>query len=541
MRLETTNGTRRIFIWLLGFAGWLSGAGAGFGQGCSENMAAVVEMDRGWTLDLDALPGYGPQNAQVVVTRGPLYGRLFHASAGISYSGFEPFWDRGSDSFDYALTQQGGETHTGTVMLINGWHLGGGEPLVEDFESGGVDPALRMVGGNALAVSSQAAIGGDWGLRIAETAADETVYLDIPPGNGGANGGTHVGISIRTPPPWHVPPAFDGALLCAGEVDKPPLLKLRLRGDGESVWVRAETWNHPSRLEDSSAWVALGYQAHRLNLDWWPPLGGQRGGLSFWIDDRFIGNLQSSTPFLPDALRFQVGWCEGGLPVPLDVDDLKIAVGDLSAASRISLVDNFECGDFSSWTEPTGAGVRISSAAAILGNRGLEVDLSAGANPHLSYDLPVPEPRYSARFWVDPSLLIPPPGETLALSRASSRDAGQQPFQVQIRREVTLPPAYSLRARTELDDGTARQTPWMSVAAGPHVLEVDWRASAGPRAEDGYLRFWLDGQLVGERAHLDNDTQRIGSVALGAPQAPAGTMGKLYFDNFESWTPAVLP
>jgi len=70
-------------------------------------------------------------------------------------------------------------------------------------------------------------------------------------------------------------------------------------------------------------------------------------------------------------------------------------------------------------------------------------------------------------------------------------------------------------------------------------VEMEWQAASAAGANDGYLNLWVNDTLVDTIGNLDNDTQAIDSVSLGAlSNVPSGLSGALYFDGFVSYTGA---
>ena len=93
---------------------------------------------------------------------------------------------------------------------------------------------------------------------------------------------------------------------------------------------------------------------------------------------------------------------------------------------------------------------------------------------------------------------------------------------------------YSLRGIVRLDDNTLRETPFVEIADGPHVIELDWRRATGPAASDGWFELFVDGWSAGRLDALDNDLRALAFIRMGAMTLKDGATGTLYFDQFEA-------
>ena len=96
--------------------------------------------------------------------------------------------------------------------------------------------------------------------------------------------------------------------------------------------------------------------------------------------------------------------------------------------------------------------------------------------------------------------------------------------------------AYQIRAAL-LDDGTTwiNTNTWYTITDAFHSIELDWRASTAPGANNGGLTLWIDGVQQADLTGVDNDTRRVDRARLGALSGiDAGTRGTYYFDAFVS-------
>jgi len=92
-----------------------------------------------------------------------------------------------------------------------------------------------------------------------------------------------------------------------------------------------------------------------------------------------------------------------------------------------------------------------------------------------------------------------------------------------------------MQALTFFDDGTHAATPWTPISDAAHRLRLRWQA-ADRRAANGFLRFWIDGQLAGELTGLANSQKRVDRIWLGdGGGADEGTVGSFVYDDFRAW------
>jgi hypothetical protein len=97
-----------------------------------------------------------------------------------------------------------------------------------------------------------------------------------------------------------------------------------------------------------------------------------------------------------------------------------------------------------------------------------------------------------------------------------------------------------LIGRAATDSGTVTETARAAVGDARHVIDVGWRRSSGPDANDGLFLFQIDGSPAGSLSTLDNDAGGgVDSVELGLTisgiRPPPGAHRTVFVDSFESW------
>jgi serine protease AprX len=211
------------------------------------------------------------------------------------------------------------------------------------------------------------------------------------------------------------------------------------------------------------------------------------------------------------------------------------AAGTWSAVSTVpSLVtpadgifaDGFETASLARWSSATGANrLAAVQAAAMAGRYGLSVMVSSGSGGYLTDASPASATAYHARFGFD-SRSFPTAGKAIDVFTAlTARNA--LALEVQYRRDAS--------GISQLRVGAARAgspawTSWVTLASGPHTVEVGWQSVASAT-----VNLWIDGQLQSALTGLDTRAYTLDAVRLGPSAGLAKTMsGELRFDRFVS-------
>jgi YD repeat-containing protein len=210
---------------------------------------------------------------------------------------------------------------------------------------------------------------------------------------------------------------------------------------------------------------------------------------------------------------------------------------------ELLFADGFESGDLSAWDGYTDDPyLSVTTAAALIGVYGLSVRVDTGYDDEprtavVRDETPDGETIYQARFYLDPHGLDLNGGNHTILRGelgagvvVLALDLGSQPEMDD----------YQLFVSARLVDEEGLPGDWLSSPAftitdGPQVVEIGWGAASAEGVDDGWLRLWLDGELVYEHVEVSNYGLALERVELGAVHAPLpGASGVYCLDEFAS-------
>ncbi len=229
--------------------------------------------------------------------------------------------------------------------------------------------------------------------------------------------------------------------------------------------------------------------------------------------------------------RFVVAWRSDGQ------DGSSYGEFGRRVATDLIFRDGFESGDLSKWSSAATDGGDLSTsvvAAMKSTSHGLQGVVDDTASVYVQDDLPDDESRYRARFYFDTNGFDP--GESggahrtrvfLAFEEAPTRRLAA----IVLKR---LGSVYSIEGRARLDDDSQADTGFFDIADGAHFVEIDWKASSGPDANDGTFQLSIDGVVVSTLLNLDNSRSAVDFVRLGALSVKPTATGTLFWDEFES-------
>jgi hypothetical protein len=203
-----------------------------------------------------------------------------------------------------------------------------------------------------------------------------------------------------------------------------------------------------------------------------------------------------------------------------------------ATTSDAIFADGFETGNFSRWTAGTGTLV-VTGTAALTGTWGLQTVINNTSPSYVTDDTPGAEPRYRARFYLNPNSITIGSGKSYVIF-AGYNAAGTSVLQIVLGMSSSGT-SYQVGAGLLTNSGSFTNTTRFAITNATHYVEVDWRASTGPGANNGGLTLWIDGVQRVDLTGVDNDTLRVDSVRLGAVSGIGTTIsGSHYLDGFES-------
>ena len=206
----------------------------------------------------------------------------------------------------------------------------------------------------------------------------------------------------------------------------------------------------------------------------------------------------------------------------------------VEAPEETLFADGFESGDLSAWSSSVtdGGDLSVTAQAAMAGSYGLQTLIDDWNPIYVWDDSPELESQYYASFQFDPNSVSIATNKSHAIFSAVN---------------TAYPPVvklafgwfnggYSLQARA-FDEGTNsyRVSPLVAISDAPHTVEIYWQAASAEGANDGQLIFRIDGVEYADITTLDNETQRVNYVQLGAVSGlEASTSSITFFDAFDS-------
>jgi photosystem II stability/assembly factor-like uncharacterized protein len=212
-------------------------------------------------------------------------------------------------------------------------------------------------------------------------------------------------------------------------------------------------------------------------------------------------------------------------------------IWERSLDSDLIFADGVEFGAFGNWdvANQDGGDLSVSGAAALHGALGIAALADDTNSIFVQDNTPNDEPRYRARFLFDPNTFDP--GEALGKHRTriflglDQTPSTRRALAIVLRR---VGGAFGIMVRVLTDDGGRVQAGFFPITDAPHSIQVDWKRSSAPGANDGSLQLWIDEVSVATIQNIDNDGVGIDAGRPGILSAKPGAGGTIFLDKFES-------
>ena len=210
-------------------------------------------------------------------------------------------------------------------------------------------------------------------------------------------------------------------------------------------------------------------------------------------------------------------------------------LAEIATGLDFLFADGFEEDGTAHWSVVTGGTLAVTGAAAMGGtSEGMQALCLSTNSLYVEDGAPLDEPRYRARFYIDPNGF----DTGVALSHFRTRiflALEENPT----RRLVAIilkfqNGQYSIMGRVRQDNDTVTDTGFFNITNAAHFIEFDWKRSTGPGANNGTFQMWIDNSSVSTLTGLDTDLHGVDSGRMGALSVKTGAVGTLYFDEFEA-------
>ncbi len=209
------------------------------------------------------------------------------------------------------------------------------------------------------------------------------------------------------------------------------------------------------------------------------------------------------------------------------------AAATLTVNTDLIFMDDFNSCSAKAWLGGTVNGnlLAFSPASGRNSTCGMAATI-AGYVPTYTIDpSPNAETNFRARFYFNPNTVKIARNDLLTLF-VGYNSSGYAVVNLQIRWTGS---AFQVRAGVLVDRLRWSNTGWTTFSRAWHPIELSWKASTAPGANNGSLALWLDGVQVASLTALDTDQQNIDTVALGVVAGMDNTTeGIYYFEDYVS-------
>ncbi len=195
--------------------------------------------------------------------------------------------------------------------------------------------------------------------------------------------------------------------------------------------------------------------------------------------------------------------------------------------------DDFESGGITNWTGSATSGGDLTvatGAAALHGTYGLSIVENDTNWKYVFKDVSATA-RIRSRFYFDPNGVTGDNYEFVIILRVS--EPGDDCFNViYANRPDGGGWCIFCQEATDAND-YSKQTGFYAITDAPHCIEVDWKASSGAGANDGFLELIIDGVSKETLTSIDSDTHAAGRINFG-DTGNNFNGGTFYMDDFVS-------
>lgn len=319
-----------------------------------------------------------------------------------------------------------------------------------------------------------------------------------------------------------------------------PLLQLMVMLDStEQFWIRMK-----SRVGNPSDYVVLPAGQSSLRIERFSGRPGGEGAV-LYLDDVRVGRVEIEYP--PGFDDHEVHELTmANETTSTQSLEFEIEGPTLLASQTVAdMVEPMIFDDFTSgspgpaWTQQVQPGAQSSTTQSLPGTgRMLDFDLdytSPSSASFLEMDMSGlysrqhrRAPGHSVRFWIDSSAVDLQPGTEITLSALCGASPWCGATKVRLRR--TSAGVYDLYMSAVDDSGVSRAVPGQPVSLGPHFIEYRMRTATAHDTENGWIELWVDGQLLGRTAEIDNYDNLPTEVRFGVIDAHPTVTGVLSMD-----------
>lgn len=177
-----------------------------------------------------------------------------------------------------------------------------------------------------------------------------------------------------------------------------------------------------------------------------------------------------------------------------------------------------------------GANLAVNAGAALRGAFGFQITaVGAGSEAYGVLSGPNGETFFYLEYWFDPNSLTMAGGNDFVIVRAISPGAGGYGYQAALNYNGAN---YGVLYAVQRDSGVPLVAAATIILDAPQFHQWYWKASSAAGANNGYVKFYINGALAKQNVNIDNDTHNITSVQAGAVLGvDAGTSGPFFMDN----------